>query len=559
MTLNRRQFVGIGASVTALGSAGAFGQATPEFPHRGEAVVGPGIVRLTKVVPTQAGPVQGLVVDGIHTFKGLRYGAPPVGDLRFKPPRKPEPLTHVWDASDFGAPSFQATMRRSTGHVSDFEFQLNRALDAPSVYKLANEDCLFLNVWTPGTDKKRRPVMVWLHGGGFAVGSGAQQMYQGDGLARFGDVVVVTVNHRLTVFGYLHLAELMGPEYAGSGTAGVQDLQLALEWIRDNIEAFGGDPGNVMVMGQSGGGSKVEVLMGMPAARGLIHKAAAHSGPANPLITRDKATESAGKLLAALGIKPGDVKALQAVTPQALMAAVGKTGGVDDGPVLDGAIIPEDPYGAASLKASAKIPLLIGWTKDEYSFFAWKAAWFGSMTEAELQRRVTTLGANAERLLAAYRHEYPSYTPTFLWNQLIGSRFRQASEEIAVRRATAAPGSVYVWSLSWDTPVAGGILKSPHTLDIPFVLYSFDRVRSFVGPGNGPKLMAEQMAGAWVAFARSGKPGHKGLPQWAPYDVATRPVMDFNTRSRLVNDPQPEVRKALAEIPMSGLPPGVTT
>jgi para-nitrobenzyl esterase len=419
----------------------------------------------------------------------------------------------------------------------------------PSLMKLQNEDCLYLNVWTPGTDAKARPVMVWIHGGGFAYGSGADPIYQGDGLARAGDVVVVSVNHRLNVFGYTYLGDLMGPDYASSGTVGMQDLVLALKWVHDNIAGFGGDPGNVMIMGQSGGGAKVSTLMAMPSAKGLFHKAAIQSGPGLALGRKEPATANARRLLAELGVQPGDRAALQAVPAQALLAAaakIGQGGPGGGGPIVDGVAIPRDPFTPDAPEVSADVPVLVGWAKDEWSIFSASEPWYGTMTEAELQARVKPMGENGRRLLAAVKKTYPTYSPTFQWIQMISVRVMQGSETLAERKAAQGRAPAYVYMVSWETPAAEGIYKSPHTIEIPFMLYSYDKVRQFVGPGPGPKRMADQIGGAWVAFARTGKPDHPGIPHWPPYNAQTRPVMDFNLKSRVVMDPLPDIREALA-------------
>ena len=559
--LDRRELMGLATGAAALsaapGVAGALLQnptkkpARTEFPNRGSALSGPGVPLPTKVVPTRSGPIQGLVENGIHTFRGVRYGAAPIGKLRFMPPQPPEPWTSRLDATDYGAPAMQLA---SGATASDFGLQMNRVFTTPSELKVMNEDCLYLNVWTPGTDTKKRPVMVWLHGGGFASGSGSQPIYQGDGLAKFGDVVVISVNHRLNVFGYLYLGELMGDDYASSGTVGMQDLVLALRWIRDNIEAFGGDPGNVMIMGQSGGGSKVSVLCAMPSAKGLFHKAAIQSGSGLTVGRKAQATASARRLLDALGVKPGDRAALEAIPAQTILAVAAKLyggmGGVGpgDGPIIDEIVLPRDPFMPDAPEVSADVPFLVGWTKDEQTIFQASEPWYGTLTEAELQARVKPMGENGQKLLAAFRKAYPSYSPTFLWIQLISVRKMQGAELVGEHKAALGRAPAYVYRISWETPVADGLYRSPHTIEIPFMLYSFDKVRTFVGPGAGPRRMADQMAGAWVAFARTGKPDHPGIPHWPAFNPGARPVMDFNLTSKVINDPLPEVRQVLSSM-----------
>jgi para-nitrobenzyl esterase len=558
--LDRREIIGLAAAgAVALGATPALSaaQKAEDKPKAkvtaapGSTETGPGVPVTTKVVQTKAGPVQGLVIDGVNHFKGVRYGKAPIGSLRFMPPRPAEPWTAIYDATDFGAPAMQLASGTTVDTTNDFGMQMHRVFTTPSDIKIQNEDCLFLNVWTPAPDAKKRPVMVWIHGGGFAYGSGSQPIYQGDGLAKFGDVVVVSVNHRLNLFGYLNLAEAMGPDYASSGTVGMQDLVLALQWVRDNIAAFGGDPGNVMIMGQSGGGQKVSILCAMPSAKGLFHKAAIQSGPGLAVGRPGPAAAAAKRFLDALGVKPGDRAALEAIPAPALIAAAAKMGGgpggggVGGGPIVDGVAIPRDPFTPDAPDVSADVPIMVGWAKDEWTIFTAGEPWFGKMTEADLQARVKPMGENGQKLLSAIRAAYPTYSPTYLWVQMISVRVMQGSETLAERKAAQGRAPAFVYTITWETPASGGVFKTPHTMEIPFMLYNFDRVRTFVGPGPEPKHMADQIAGAWVAFARTGKPDHAGIPHWPPFDARTRPVMDFNLKSRVVSDPLPDVRQAL--------------
>jgi para-nitrobenzyl esterase len=563
--LDRREMMALAAGGAALGAAAAAEAATPArkaAPARaarpslpGPAMVGPGIPIPTPVVKTRSGPVQGLVDNGVCAYKGIPYGAPPIGKLRFMPPQPPQPWTDTYDASDFGAPAMQMAGGTSVVAPTDFSFQMHQVFTTPSELKIMNEDCLYLNVWTPRPDRKKRPVMVWIHGGGFAYGSGAQPIYQCDGLARHFDVVSISLNHRLNVFGYLNLADAFGQEYASSGTVGMQDLVLALRWVRDNIEAFGGDPDNVMIMGQSGGGAKVSCLMAMPSAKGLFHKAAIQSGPGLTVGRAGPAAAAAAKLLEAVGVKPGDRAALEGVPAPVLLAAATKQsqggfGGPGGGPILDGVAIPRDPFTPDAPAISADVPILCGWAKDEMTIFTAGEPWFGTMTEADLQGRMKPFGEPGQKLLAALRRAYPNYSPTYLWVQVMSSRLGlQGSETLLERKAAQGRAPAYAYMVSWETPAGGGVFKSPHTIEIPFTLYSFDKVREYVGEGPQPKIMADQMAGAWVAFARTGKPDHPGIPHWPPFNTQTRPVMDFNLKSHVVNDPLSEVRQALASTP----------
>jgi para-nitrobenzyl esterase len=552
--IDRREMFGLAAAAAAIATPAAaqtaHNKALARTPQTGA------IPMPTPVVQTKSGRVQGLVEDGILAFKGIRYGAPPVGKLRFMPPEPAAPWTGVADATDFGAPAMQLASGATLDTPNDEALRMHRVFTTPSEMKIMNEDCLFLNVWSPGADAKKRPVMVWIHGGGFAYGSGAQPIYQCDGLARFGDVVTVSVNHRLNVFGYLHLGDVMGQAYASSGTVGMQDLVLALQWIRDNIAGFGGDPDNVMIMGQSGGGQKVCLLLSMDSAKGLFHKASIESG-ANPFVGRkDKANETTKRLLAALNIAPGDIAALQALPALTLLAAAEKidVGPGSGGPILDGIAITRDPFFPDAPDVSADVPILVGWCKDEWTIFTAGMPWFGRMTEADLAERMKPLGDAGQKLLAAYRAAYPTYSPTYLWIQIISARVMQGTEFVAERKAAKGGAPAYVWFMTWETPVDGGIFKTPHTMEIPFALYNFDKVRTFVGPGPEPKHMADQIAGAWVAFARTGKPDHPGIPHWPAFNATERPVMAFNLTSHVVNDPLSDVRQILASMPPNAMP-----
>jgi para-nitrobenzyl esterase len=334
----------------------------------------------------------------------------------------------------------------------------------------------------------------------------------------------------------------------------MQDLVLALRWVRDNIAAFGGDPGNVTIMGQSGGGAKVSILLAMQSAKGLFHKAAIQSGPGLTLGRKAEAEAGARKLLAALGVKSGDIAALRALPAQAILEAAaslnpGGFGGVGGGPILDGVAITRDPFTPDAPDVSLGVPILVGWCKDEWTIFTAGEPWFGRMTEADLQARIKPFGPAGQTLLAAYRAAYPAYSPTYLWEQMVSSRMMLGSELLASRKAAKGGAPAFVYMVAWETPVAGGAFKTPHTMEIPFMLYSYDKVRAFVGPGPEPARMADQIGGAWIAFARNGKPDHAGIPHWPAFNDQQRPVMVFNTTSRVIDDPLPGVRRVLETLP----------
>ena len=506
----------------------------------------------TDVVQTSNGPIRGDREDVLHVFKGIRYGAAPIGARRFKPPVKPKAWTDVADAIELGAPAVQS--RSIPGEVAGGR----SGGDPPAPGQpVSSEDCLFINIWSQGLDAKKRPVMVWLHGGGFADGSGGAAMYDGGNLARKGDVVTVTVNHRLNVFGYLHLGDIFGKEFESSGQAGMLDIVLVLEWVRDNIAKFGGDPGNVTIFGESGGGAKVSMLLAMGPAKGLFHKAIIQSGPGVRAVPRDRATQLAKALLDELGIK--DAAALQAADGAAIARAAGvapsKLPASDDimarnatySPCIDGVALKGHPWDPAAPEGTKDVPILIGTNKDESTLFLRGNPDFGSVTEEKLiERTKRAVGDKADALLAALRKAYPDYSPTYLQSAVQTAQgMWMGSITIAERKSAQKAAPVFVYMLTWETTAARGALKSPHALEIPLVFDNVDKARSFVGKDN-PEGMAAQMSSAWLAFAKNGDPNTRELPKWPAYDSATRATMLFNHQSVVVNDLNADVRKVLA-------------
>lgn len=491
----------------------------------------------TNIARTSNGPVRGYREDGLEVFKGLRYGAPPTGMRRFKPPVAPVAWREPADAVSYGAPAIQAGLAPGERRTSPGD---PPAPDEPA----SSEDCLFLNVWTPGLDDAKRPVMVWLHGGGFANGSGGAAMYDGGALARKGDVVTVTVNHRLNVFGYLHLGEVFGPEYAQSGVAGMLDIIQALEWVHDNIQAFGGDPANVTIFGESGGGWKVSLLLAMPGARGLFHKAVIQSGPGlsgKPVKAADKV---ARRLLTELRIDdPHGLARLS--SEQISYASVKVPGDVMRlyAPVVDGAALPRDPFEPDASPLNADVPVLIGTNKDEATLFMLGHPKFGAFDEADLEKHATTAaGDRADALVGALRAAYPDYDQTHL-AAAVGTTtgMWQGSVTLAERKAAQNAAPVWMYMLTWETPVSRGRLRCPHALEIPLVFDNVERARNFVGRGEEPQVVADQMSAAWLAFARTGDPG------WRPYDTDTRTTMIFDLESGTLDDPLSDVRKVLQD------------
>ena len=508
------------------------------------------------IATTFSGPVRGKTENGIVTFRGIRYGAAPTGRDRFRPSRRPPPWAEAYDAFAYGAAAMQMSMGLADASGSSIiKDALAPILPAPEDKATESEDCLFLNVWTPAVgDGGKRPVMVWLHGGGFAAGSAGWPVYDGASLARRGDVVVVSLNHRLNVLGYLYLGDLAGGQYLQSGNAGMLDIMLAIWWVRDNIAHFGGDPGNVTVFGESGGGLKVSTLLAMRSARGLIHKAIIQSGPGVRCLSREAATENAKAVLAELGLTlPRDLEKLLDTPAAELVtaAASAQKKGLANGrqlwlsPVMDGMTMGEHPFDPVATSLAAKVPLLIGHTRDEGTFFIAADARFGTFTREDALARANAMARDASALIAAADRIRPGATGTELIADLWTYTWAFSGSVAIAERKAAQAAPVFAYLLNWKTPVLGGVLGATHALDVPLVFGTLDSARAFVGAGPEPDELARRMQTAWIAFARTGNPACDELPAWPPYDSERRATMFFDRDCRVENDPLREVRLAL--------------
>jgi para-nitrobenzyl esterase len=497
------------------------------------------------VVETVSGKVRGRTRDGIHSFKGIPYGAPTGGANRFMAPAKPRPWSGVRDAFHYGHQSPQNMT---------YAEPLAPQADPKEGF---DEDCLVLNVWTPGHyDSKRRPVMFYIHGGGFATESGSWPWLDGENLARRGDVVVITINHRLNVFGYLHLGDLGGEKYRASGNAGMLDLVAGLEWVRDNIEGFGGDPNNVMLFGQSGGAGKICALLAMPKAKGLFHRAAIQSGAFLRMATPEEATRTARAVLDELGIPVSRLDELQRVPPRALLAAKAGATVFDMSrdkvayrgpqPVVDGTILPTHPFDPVAPEISAHVPLLVGTTQYETTLSFAKQKEMFELDVTALEKLLISGSmdeATVKRAIAAYREDYPQATPSDIFFLQLGDRIvRLTTIGLMERRSQPGMAPLYAYCFAWNSPAYGGRLKSPHTVDLPFVFHNTD-VPTVMTKAPSAKAMADKTSDAWLNFARRGDPSHAGLPTWPTYDTAARATMVLDDTCFVVNDPGGAARR----------------
>ena len=532
--MNRREALKNSLAGSALALAGS------QYANQ---AVASAAVEASPVVETQYGKVRGATVRGVHIFKGVPYGGKTEGAARFLPPAKPEKWTGVREVTKTMPRCVQGPTVREL-RIWDGAYNRGFSGREEEVREPESENCLALNVLTPGL-KGKRPVMVYIHGGGFAILSPVITQFA-DGLPRDEDVVLVGVSHRLNVFGYLYLGGL-SEKYA-VGNPGQLDLILALEWVRDNIAQFGGDPENVMVFGESGGGAKISALLGMPGAKGLFHRAVVESGSIMRVHDADEATRMAKVLLMTCGLGRNQISELQKVPAAKLyegsMAVAQPMIGF--GPVVDGHSLPQQPWDPKAPEISADIPMIIGCCKDEPAEWCMPDDFLFSLDAAGLRDRIVKGGipeAEVDPLLAAYRRDHPEESPTDFYMRITTDRgFRWWAIKQAELKAEQGKGNVYMYYFAWDTPVtyAGHRFKAFHGAELPLTM------RNVLYPESDP--LSRQISGAWAAFARSGNPNHAGLPEWPAYTLAERATMVFDLgKSRVVNDPDGEERRMLRD------------
>ena len=514
------------------------------------------------VAETATGRVRGTRQGDVVTFLGVPYGAPTSGKQRFRRSTGAQPWRETLDANAYGAPAPQMMALQA-------EASENARLDAAALGLVpdepaASEDCLVLNVWTPAsTNARGRPVIVWCHGGGYVSGSAASPLYNFASIVRRGDLVAVGVNHRLGAFGYLNLTQLGGSGEADSANVGSLDLVAALEWVRDNIAAFGGDPTNVTIFGNSGGAHKVSMLLGTPAADGLFHRAmlmsAADPGKGRSLT---ETTRVAERLLSELGLVPGDLPGLRGIPMEELDAAqLALFRRESSNPlrqillfwaVFDGQSVPVQPIDALAAGNAAKVPILIGTTRDEVASPLPLSSDGPPNSDAFVRSWLDNqIGAEGEAVADAYRELRPYASPADLVGAIVGDHFFRIPSIQFAEAAVAGGNPVYTYLFTHPDPRVGG--KSPHAWDMPFFFDNLDLAPAAKSP-EGRELTG-LAAEALIAFARTGDPSHPGLPRWLPYSLERRETMVLGENCELVDDPDAAERQLWDDVDSVGLIP----
>jgi len=467
------------------------------------------------VVETAQGRIKGLAKDGVLRFNGIPYAAPPIGPLRWRMPEPPLAWDGVRDCTRFGniAPQIKSAAERLLGGTPGEQ----------------SEDCLFLNIWTPSLDGASRPVMVWIHGGAFVTGAGSLGTYNGKRLANFGDVVVVTINYRLGAFGFLNLHDASDGRLPGTGAEGIVDKIAALRWVRENIAAFGGDPGNVTIFGESAGAMSIGALLAAPEARALFHKAILQSGAAHIGRKREDSAKIAKLFLDALGAH--DAAALQSAPQEEILRAQGEvldrprdTGGLPFGPTIDGDVLPQRAVARVRAGSAAGVPVLTGTTRHEWKLFTAARPKLRLMNEAKLKRYTSALVGeeHAEALLAAYG----GGSAFERWNAVMTDH-SFAVPAARLLQAQAAHAPVYAYRFDWCSPLLGGVLGACHALELGFVFgtYNEKMAGALFGSGRDADALSAAMMQSWIQFARSGDPSSDLTGTWPRYDARSRATM----------------------------------
>lgn len=506
------------------------------------------------VVETTCGKLKGFEENGIKVFKGIPFAAPPVGERRWLAPEPVVPWEGVRDAASYGSTAPQLVAEPVTAIHKAFVAATGREKPQPM-----DEDCLYLNVWTPGLDDAKRPVMVWIHGGGFTAGTGSSPLHESAILPKKGDVVLVTINYRLNVFGFLRLNEVTGGKIPSTGNEGMLDQVAALGWVRDNIAAFGGDPGNVTIFGLSAGGGSVGALLGMPRAKGLFHKAISHSGSAHFHVTTDGANRYAEFLLKTLGVDVADTGALRALSMKEVLRGYVKAIALPDAamepplPIVDGEVFPELPADSIAAGSADGIPVIAGSCADEWRLWLGFDPALADLSESHMLGRIRKSLPywDPEPTIEAYRALLPERgveaTPSEIHMAIMTARMFWIPTLRMLESLNARGNPAYNYLITWKSPLMDGVLGACHAIDHGFLWGAHGN--DFYGSGPAADAFSNNMQDAWLAFARTGDPCCDGLGKWPTYGEKGRDTMVFDDPSRVEQAPLEEERRIWESIP----------
>jgi para-nitrobenzyl esterase len=474
------------------------------------------------IVEVNCGKIKGYTENNLHIFKGIPYAEPPIGDLRFNPPLAKKPWNGVLDTTEFGPCAYQGytPLEEFTGKLQP-----------------ESEDCLTLNIWTPGIDNKKRPVMFWIHGGAFIMGGSKSLAYDCSKLAQCGDVVLVSINYRLGAFGYLFIPGI-------TANVGQLDQILALKWVHDNIAKFGGDPDKVTIFGESAGAYSVITLPAMPAATGLFHRIIAQSMPTiDPKVTKKPTRD----LMHALGIKTGDINALRKVAPEEIIKVqneITKVGALAFRPIIDGKTFPVHPLTVFKEGKCKNIDLIMGTNLNEAKLFTSLNPLTSKIKdEKAIMLYLGMMGINSEKainIIKTYKEARAgilSNEPKELLDSIVTDlMFRVATLQILEVQSTYQPNT-YNYLFTWETSALNGMLGSCHALEFPFIFNTFEDpgMKALVGKSTNTEILCENMMDAWLSFAHNGNPNHNGIPHWSPYDKKSRAILLFGNEIKTAN------------------------
>jgi len=548
MKTDRRLFfqtIGAGVTGLAMGPA-AISMASCSASRKGEddqiLFIGDDVA----LAETEYGKVRGYLLRGVYYFLGIPYGADTSGKNRFLPPKKPQPWNDIFPAVWWGNTAPQFMEGRYGNAYSSFADHWN--------YDDVSEDCLRINVFTPGiNDGKKRPVLFWIHGGGFTNGNGIEQDgYNGENMSRYGDVVFCSINHRLGPIGFTDLSAVGGERFAGSGNAGILDIMAALEWVHNNIETFGGDPDNVTIMGQSGGGAKVCTVVAMPAAKGLVHKAVALSGNITGAIPKDFSEKLGAYILKEAGLSPDQIGKLQdmpwkdylILANRASDKLTRESGGSgmmrgNFGPVADGIHIPESMFYSDPDAPSASIPMILSTTFNEFSPDRLDGSLENITLEGVVEKLTPRFGEDTERIVNGYAAAFPDNRPIEIWSMIISNR------QLVVKTAemkVKQPAPVYMAWFGWQPPLFDNRMRAFHCLDICFWFYNTDLMLTHTGGGSRPRKLSKLMTDTLIQFMKTGDPNGAGLPEWPQYTSSDGETMILNDLCEVRSDPDRDAR-----------------